>query len=428
MDLDLSLISSCLYTDDGFMVAKRMGIVNSMLSGEGEKGWSFIVNHHLQYGVLPSVDFFVAKTGIQILEPTEKIEVVLNEIKKKALWSRAIDAHKEMEICLNDGAPDLVFAIIRKFLDDVAKGELSTQKIGSLLSMAPDVWDQYIRMKNGERGIPTPWPAMDEMTLGWWPGDFIVIVARMSTGKTWTLLMAALAAWMGGKRVLFVGTEMSRLALATRFFSLHFKLPYGDFRRGHLATETEGELKNALDLISNEKGIYVVGDDFDAEIGQIISAVDQMRPDMLIVDGLYLVKNEGKDRHTRVSNTADDLKRLAKRMKIPVLCSTQFNREVTGNGKSTVSAVNVGISDVIGWNADVMFGMFQGDDMKEEGIMGFAPLKIREGVGSDFFTRWKMDEMDFHQLSVDEGSSGYKDNDYDGIPVSSSMNDDGALF
>lgn len=428
MDLDLSIIKAVLSQDGAFAYSRRSGVTTDILKGKGADAWSFVIDHFVEYGLYPTVDFFSAKTGIILPEVSEDIRVLVDDLKKRALWEKSLILHENMGQALDK--QDSVLEMVGDFLSDVYKSDIAGQKIGNLLALGHDVWDMYIRLKNGERGILTPWEAMNDMTLGFWPGDFIVFVARMGVGKTFTMLLLARRAWMDGKKVLFVGTEMNRLVLAMRFFSIHLRLPYSDFRRGRLSTVVEGRAEEAIRLITEERGLNIVGDDFDAEIGDIVSAVEQTRPDILFVDGLYLVKNEGKDRHTRVSNTADDLKRLAKRMAIPIIASTQFNREVSGNTRSGMSSSNVGITDVIGWNCDGMFGQYQTDDMREDGIMGYQPLKLREGRGREFYTKWDFGDMDFSQAVTGDEVSGKFEDDYDGIPNNSGFNsdDDGAIF
>jgi len=430
MDLDLSIIGSVLSQDGAFSYARRYGVTSKILKGKGADLWSFIIEHFVEYGSIPTQDFFQAKNGIQVPEAHEDIKVLVDDLKKRALWEKSLVLHENMGQALDKQEP--VLPMVGEFLSDVYKSDITGQKVGNLLALGHDVWDLYSRMKNGERGILTPWEAMDDMTLGFWPGDFIVFVARVSVGKTFSMLLLARKAWMDGKKVLFVGTEMNRVRLAMRFFSIHLNLPYADFRRGRLATPVESRAEEAIRLMTEQKGLDIVGDDFDADINQIVSAVEQTRPDILFVDGLYLVKNEGKDRHTRVSNTADDLKRLAKRIGIPIITSTQFNREVSSNTRSGISASNVGISDVIAWNCDVMFGQFQTDDMKEDKLMGFQPLKLREGRGREFYVKWDFEEMDFSQAATGDEVSGKFEDNYDGIPYDGvgivGSDDDGAIF
>lgn len=419
MDLDLAFVKAILSQDNAFNVARQESISVEMLEGDGQSAWRFLTDHHVSHGELPSEDLLFAKLGIALPEVVDGVKTLVSEVKGRALYEKAKALHEDLTSIIenrHDRINDTV-PVITEFLNELHRSEITGQKIGNLLALGPEVMEFYYRMKAGERGIQTPWKAMNDATLGWWPGDFVVVAARMGIGKTFCLLHLARQAWVDGKKVLFVGTEMNRLSLAQRFFAIHFQVPYRDFRRGQLGHPREDTVDESIKLVSGDAGIYVVGDDFDADVNVIISAIEQTRPDIVFVDGLYLVRNKGHDRHTRVSNTADDLKRTAKRIGVPIITSTQFNREVASDSSSDVSAENIGISDVIGWNADVMYGMFQKPDMKEDKQMGFKPLKIREGEAIAFYCNWDFDTMDFSQKGTEEDVGKRFVDDFDGIDV-----------
>ena len=284
-----------------------------------------------------------------------------------------------------------------------------------LSSLCDPYWDEIVSVE------PVGVKDVFDLTV---MGTHCFVANDIVAHNTFCMLMLARHAWMSGKKVLFVGTEMNRVKLAIRLYSIHLKLPYREIRSGTLGEYQEQKLRDGIAEMMEQDGLYVVGDDFDASIQEIEAAVDEVRPDIVLVDGIYLVKNEGRDRHTRVSNTADDLKRMAKRRGIPIIASSQFNREVDPNSKAKVSAENIGITDVIGWNADVIYGMYQTDDMDEDDIMGFRPMKLREGEGKDFFTQWKFSDMSFDQ--TEDGSGSFTDTDYDSsIGVAVGDDDDG---
>lgn len=399
MDLDLSFIKALLTQDGAFHQARHDGICGSMIHGDGVKLWDFIRDHFREYGEMPSETLVSAKTGIVFPEKADGIKTLISEMKGRKLYEQTHALNAKLVSILDGDKTNIqdVLPAIHSFLDSTYRSNVTGQKIGNLLSLGPDVWDLYVRIKNGERGIQAPWKAINDSTMGWWPGDFVVFVARASIGKTFALLQMARQAWMDGNKVLFIGTEMSRLTLAMRFFAIHFHIPYFDFRSGRLSTLVEQKSEEAIRLISSDEGIQVVGDDFDADIDVILSAVEQTKPDLVLVDGLYLVKNKGHDRQTKVSNTADDLKRAAKGLGIPIIVSTQFNREASGNSRSDVSLEKIGVSDVISWNGDVIYGMYRDEEMEQANEMGFKGLKIREGRKRDFVTNWNFQTMDFSQ-------------------------------
>jgi len=423
MDLDLGLVSAVMSGGSkAYFAAKRSGITSSALNGAPSEAWKFIETCVIETGDLPSLDYFLAKTGLELTEVEDSVSSYIEEIRKRALWKKLRSGHESVEKKLKDKKPDAALEELAQVLREVRSMRKGSSPTGSLLSLGKDVLEYYDRVKSGERGVLTPWESVNEMTLGFWPGDFVVVVARMGVGKTFALLMMARHAWRSGKRVLFVGTEMSRIKLAMRFYSIHLRAPYKDLRRGHLGQYQEEEFRKGVDSILNEDGFFIVGDDFNAEMSDIETAIEEVEPDIVFIDGIYLVKNVGHDRHTRVSNTADDCKRLARRKNVPILVSHQFNREAGMGSKAVISATNVGITDVIGWNADVMLEMWQTDDMREDNYMGWKPLKLREGEGREFMTKWNFELMEFGEVDMRDS---YKDEDFDNAPDGGSKDDDG---
>jgi hypothetical protein len=174
------------------------------------------------------------------------------------------------------------------------------------------------------------------------------------------------------------------------------------------------EIKN----LASSKGLDIVGDNFDPNMHDIERAVDEINPDLLIVDGMYLIKNKGIDRHSIISNTAFDFKRMAMTRGIPIIASHQFNRTVSAEDRLNIDISNVAVSDVIGWTADVAYGMYQTTEMKVDNVMGWRPMKLREGVSDDHFTNWNFKKMFFDQRDRPQvAPRGAENLEYNSIPV-----------
>lgn len=414
MDLDMGLVSAVVRGGDkAYYEAKKGGIRTGIVRGAAANGWEFIEHCVIETGSVPSVEYFTAKTHIEPIEVEDSIGVYVHEIKQRALWKKLRDKQETAGALIDARKPEDALKIYHEAIVESHKEGLSGSMVQSLWALGDEVIDYYDKVKNGERGVLTPWGTINDTTLGFWPGDFIVFVARMGVGKTFTMLMMARHAWMEGNRVLFVGTEMARLKLAIRLYSIHLRMSYKELRRGQLGEFQEEEFKKGVRELLGEEGLYVVGDDFNAEIVDVEAAIDEVKPGIVFVDGLYLVKNKGHDRHTQVSNTADDLKRLARSKGLPIVGSHQFNREAGENSKQSISASNVGITDVIGWNADAMFALYQTSDMKEDKYMGFKPLKLREGEGKEFMAQWDFENMEFGEV---DSRDDFSDDDYNDVP------------
>ena len=104
-----------------------------------------------------------------------------------------------------------------------------------------------------------------------------------------------------------------------------------------------------------------------------------------------------------MSNNFDDFKKIGKRTGISVLTNLQFNRSAKTGQDQTISADNIGITDVAGWNADAAYGMMQSEEMKSNARLNLKALKIREGIPDTFEVNWNFATMDFTQVGGEGG-------------------------
>jgi replicative DNA helicase len=191
---------------------------------------------------------------------------------------------------------------------------------------------------------------------------------------------------------------MSQLSIVRRWIAIHFKYPYNDLRKGLLSAFAEQKMRDSLANMAKEEGLYLIGGDFDFRIESLEAAIEECEPDVVFMDGAYLLKVKGEGRTEKAANSFDELKRVAKRNHVPLVASTQFNREVKGNKLTSADPSKIALSDAAGWNADLIFGLVRTDDMKRDRRMVQLPLKFREGEGDEIETHWDFDTMNFDEL------------------------------
>jgi hypothetical protein len=176
------------------------------------------------------------------------------------------------------------------------------------------------------------------------------------------------------------------------------RLPYRDFRQGKLDMVSEKKFYDGIQAMLNSPNFNIVGGDFDFAMETFAGIVMDEKPDLVVVDGAYLLKVAGLTRTERAANVFDELKRLAKRSKAAVIATMQFNREVKVNQAKTVQADSIAMTDVAGWNADLIFGLIQTEEMKKQKRMAFKPLKVREGEAEEIECYWDFDTMNFSEI------------------------------
>ena len=405
IDLDKALVAALLR--DGAPAlkdARAKGLRPDLLMGEGQKIYEFVIDYFVRYGDLPAMDVVQGKTGLTLdeLAPNVHAGFVVDAVLDRNLHAKLRLGWNKMDELLKAQPTDAQKALgyLEEFLLELRREKLSQSKVESLFLLGPEVRAYYEAVKGGKQGIQTPWPAVNAPTLGFWPMDLILFVARVGIGKTWTAVILALNAWRQGKRVLFASTEISRTRIAMRLFALMYRLPYKEFVSGKLGMHIEKTFFDGMEEMLNKEGLYVVGGDFDFRVESFSAALDEIKPDLAILDGAYLLRTSGATRTEKAANAFDDLKRLAHRHKIAMAVTHQFNREVKASVASTARVESIGLTDVAGWNADLIFGLIQTDEMKKDKKMRIKPLKVREGVGDEVEVRWDFDTMDFSQLGI----------------------------
>jgi len=221
--------------------------------------------------------------------------------------------------------------------------------------------------------------------------------------NTWTLILMALTAWKAGHKVLFATTEMSQDTLMQRFLAVHLRLPYRMLRQGKLPMVDEVRFENSLNELQASEGLYIIGGHFDFRVESVDAAIEECRPDLVILDGAYLLKVPGKTRTERMAEAFNELKRLAMSHEVPLVTTTQFNREAKKGKAQTSVLENIGLSDVGGWNADLAFALTATEEMEKAHAMGVVMMKGREVKIEPFEVNWDFDLMDFSEKTDDQG-------------------------
>ena len=229
--------------------------------------------------------------------------------------------------------------------------------------------------------------------------------------NTWASALIAHHAWdVQKKKVLYATTEMKPRRIAGRIICARLKIPYTEYTHGKMSPFQRQHLIAGYEEIEHDGRFHIVGGDFDFHINAFEAAIDTVQPDVVLLDGAYLLRVEGKTRTEKAANAFDELKRLTSRLNIPVIVTMQFNREVKANEAKSVKAEAIALTDVAGWNADLIFALIQTEEMKTNKEMIVKPLKVREGEGIEVRLHWDIGTMNFDEIGpVGKGGGGDAD-------------------
>lgn len=211
------------------------------------------------------------------------------------------------------------------------------KKLGDVIREQLEV--QRNRKKGEILGLRTGFPAVDAMWMGMNPGDFIIIAARPSMGKTALAEEIASNVAKRGGSVGIVSAEMPDEQLAKRSIASEGGVSGELMRAGMVDERHWDQVAQRL----QESGLL------DAKLFVVdnINTVPQSRRwafsikkhyglDLLIFDYLQLMKPGDRYRGNRVQEVGEishSLKALAKELGIPIIALSQLSRTLEGRSE-----------------------------------------------------------------------------------------------
>ncbi len=231
----------------------------------------------------------------------------------------------------------------------------------------------------------------------------------------------AVTAWLAEANPLIVSMEMPRQKIKLRLDALWAKTAYADLRRGNLGMHIETVYKDALDALKPAAALPIVTRKRVKTPRDIAILIEQLRPGVVLIDGLYKLRPSGRGGYRqqweRMSDLMDEVQELGQEKEIPILGTTQFNREQakkSGKGKGKAKRQDqagledVAFTDAIAMNADVMLALLLPDELRANSEILLKMLKNREDEVKHFTSKFDLTTMDFDQT----GEWG-RDDDFD---------------
>ncbi len=416
MDAEKSVICKVIHSGEIRSIIDRRITSDMFFDERNRKVFMYVMDYYKKYGTVPIIEVMDREfSDYPILHIKEPVDYCIDKVVEKYVRNKGSDILlKNTSNFVNNPMEGL--DKLRDHFNNLYINANPTED-SNVLESVDERMKFYTKMKDlgGIDGYSTPWEPLDRATMGWHPEELIVIVSRTGIGKTWALTIISEHCWNNDLSVLFVSNEMSAQQIQRRFDAVHFKLPYSEFREGLMADGHEERYFKGLQDLKNsgKKPIWVVGN--IGGVSAIASKIDQYKPDIVCVDGMYLLQDDrrGRDKWERTSNISRDLKQLSTQKKLPVIATTQFNRAMEGFKFDDVTLASLGFSDSIGQDGSVVIGLFRSKDMELNRVMYVRMLKVREGEPVDFSVNWNLHTMDFSLLQEDDSRIFIEDGEVD---------------
>lgn len=286
---------------------------------------------------------------------------------------------------------------------------------GNIIS-ASDAVDEVLKQieesyKNGGKitGKTTGFKELDTCLSGLQKGDFIVVAARPSMGKTAFALNIGQYASKEAKVGIF-SLEMPRSQLMQRLISSRCLVEFQNIKTGKLNTEQFGKIAIAANEIA-KRSIYI--DDESISIADIKSQCRNLKKkkglDVVIIDYLQLIESLDKNysREQEIAKISRELKKMAKKLDITVIALSQLSRAPEQRADHRPMLSDLRESGSIEQDADVIMFLYRDEyynkESEEKNIAEVIVGKNRNGEVKTIKLGWVGQYQRFAPLDIWRG-------------------------
>ncbi len=265
-------------------------------------------------------------------------------VSRKSLMRSLIDASYAITESAYDDSRETM-----EVLDDAEKSIYAisdsgiTHKFVAIGDKVHDAWDRIealSKKEDGIRGVPSGFPALDNLLSGFHPSDLIIIAARPSMGKTSLALdIARNAAVRHNVPVGIFSLEMSTEQLVDRMLAAESFVNSWKLRTGQVKDKEDfGRIRDGLEALS--KAPIFIDDKPGNNILAMRAVARRLKREhgigLIIVDYLQLMSPTSTKTSDslvqQVTEISRSLKSLARELKVPVIALSQLSRAVEQRG------------------------------------------------------------------------------------------------
>lgn len=418
--VEYQLLSRIIDYQD-FASVQRAGITEEFFyEAMCKQVFQFLQSHYVSrytYGSIPSWDIVLQRyPAFQRVNSNDTVDTLCEQLHREQM---AIQIRS-----LADSLYQMVQTDPRECLDMIrsAATTLSTQHEASKDLLMSDAYEPLLReyelvaSGQGLLGIPWPWQIVNEETQGLQGGQFIVLFGRPGMMKTWVGLVIAVHAYLQARqRVLLISMEMDNENIQRRALSICAKVDYEKLRKATLQPHDKERvfqwLQHLKSLEQNAKNTnghhpsFLATSGIGWGVGQIRSKINEFRPDLVVVDGLYRCKDDRTKSRSidwkNVTNIAQDLNEVAKSLKIPLIGITQANRGAAKSSPKDADISELAFADALGQECDMAIRVKKEKDPQtheNEIVLSFPKTREYEvanvvihghpGINFDFKRLW----------------------------------------
>lgn len=413
-NIEESFITELIVSKDLATLANS-GITANFFSGGNKEVFKSILEHNTSYGKLPSIltlkkkfsDFNFSRIEGKY-GTTEPLKYWCDELREKRKYNTLVDLFEGTQELMLSRDTDTVLKMINNTITKIETEVVESDRI----YINKDVEKRFEEYKErqvtgGLTGLPIGIDLVDSITGGLNKGELTTYMAYTGVGKTWLLVIMAVNLAKQGYRVLFMTTEMSTKKMFQRIDAVWNGFNYSEFKKGQLSKKDEKKFREYLDKMSktSKKDLLLVVEQATGGVSQISAKVDEHQPDVLLIDGGYLLEDESgaEDDWKSIIKIWRGLHKMCLAKDIPIVVTTQSKDETNANLKS------INFAKAIAQDCDVFGVLEQDEQQRRDREADIRYLKLRDGdMLSTVHLNWNFSTMEYNSIYTERADEKEK--------------------
>ncbi|MDG2961747.1 replicative DNA helicase [Exercitatus varius] len=317
-------------------------------------------------------------------------EIVQTYSQQRRLLKLGQDITAETLKIRGEAALEDLMESVEKRLTEITlkQDELSETELNTAFAKMIQKMEDSMSSHNSVSGTPTGIQALDEITTGGQAGDFIVIGARPSMGKTAFSqnIAAHTLAKFSDKPVFYFSLEMPADQLLQRFTAMRARVSLQRIRQAKELFDDEwAKISEAMGYILKAWHNRLIIDDEGSLTTHRLRIKTRKysrkygKPAAIFIDYLQLMSSSGRyeNRNLEVSAISRSLKELAKEIGCPIYALSQLNRGLEQRTNKRPVNSDLRESGSLEQDADVILFIYRDEVYHEESEMkGLAEIII----------------------------------------------------
>lgn len=372
------------------------------------KVYSWILEYWREYGETPSHRVVNQEYGdLQILDASaEPFARLIDELYDAYRHKHLVLAVSEASPLLSERNNETAIKILSEGLQKAAL-EVAHLRDVDIIQTWEARLQRYKEMRetpNFLRGIPSGFSGLDRITAGFRPQQLITFVGEAKKGKSLMTLIMASHAHSHGISPMYVSFEMSIEEQEARYDAIVAGVAHNRILRGDLSLAELERIEKAIKVRKNMHPFHMTEDSSSlTTVSAIAGKIQQYRPGLVIVDGVYLMDDENgepKGSPQALTNITRSLKRLAQRFDVPIIGTTQVLAWKLGNKKSrAITSDSIGYTSSFAQDSDLILGVESDPDIDNQAII--RVVLARTAPKGEIRIKWDWDRMDFTEVGED---------------------------